>query len=125
MYTARASKIYESVDLDSAPKTQIVERLFDRFARDIAAARVAVAVRDIPTKAKTIDHATQIAVQLRAALDRSAGPELCAQLDALYGFVIDRLAQGNLALTTQPLDEAAQIMATLGDGFRRAYASVR
>ena len=121
----RAANAYRNVDLESAPNTQIVERLFDRFARDITEAKAAIAARDIKAKAATLDHATQIVVQLRAALDRRVAPELVAQLDSLYAYVIDRLFEANMKLSTPPLDHAASVMVKLGDAFRRAHQALR
>ena len=120
---ARAANAYRRVDLESAPKTQIVERLFDRCVRDIADARAAIAARDIPKKAAALDHAIQIVVELKASLDAAAAPELCANLAALYDFVSERLSEANAALALPPLDQATRIMTEIGDAFRGAHAS--
>jgi flagellar protein FliS len=119
---ARAANVYRRVDLESAPKTQIVERLFDRCVRDIAAARTAIEARDIHKKAAAIDHALQIVVELKAALDVAAAPELCANLGALYDFVSERLIEANTRLVLPPLDQATRVMTELGDAFRKAHA---
>jgi flagellar protein FliS len=119
---ARAANAYRRVDLESAPKTQIVERLFDRCLSDIAAAREALVVKDIKKKAAMLDHALQIVVELKASLDVNAAPVLCANLSALYDFVTDRLIDANITLQTKPLDQATRIMAELGEAFRGAHA---
>lgn len=118
---ARAANAYRRVDLESAPKTQILERLFDRFLVDVAAAREAIAGRDIKKKAAAIDHALQIVVELKASLDVNAAPELCANLLALYDFVTDQLVAATHALTLPPLDQATRVMTELGDAFRQAH----
>jgi flagellar protein FliS len=118
---ARAANAYRRVDLESAPKTQIVERLFDRCVLDIANAREAIAARDIPRKAAALDHALQIVVELKASLDVAAAPELCANLAALYDFVTQRLIEANAALVLPPLDQATRIMSELGTAFRGAH----
>ena len=66
---ARAANAYRRVDLESAPKTQILERLFDRFLADLATAREGIAVRDVKKKAAALDHAMQIVAELKASLD--------------------------------------------------------
>jgi flagellar protein FliS len=116
----RAANTYRRVDLASAPKEQIVIRLFDRFAADVAGAHSAIAANDITGKAKMIDHALRIVGELTASLDHAAAPELCANLVALYGFVSDRLSTANLTLAREPLDQAAHVMASIGDAFRGA-----
>jgi flagellar protein FliS len=119
---ARAANAYRRVDLESAPKTQIVERLFDRFLADLVAAREALTVKDVKKKATALDHAMQIVAELKASLDLAAAPELCANLSALYDFVTDRLIDANLTLTTPPLDQATRVMSELGTAFRGAHA---
>jgi flagellar protein FliS len=119
---ARAANAYRRVDLESAPKTQILERLFDRCLADIAAARQAIENRDVKTKAQMLDHALQIVVELRASLDASAAPALCENLAALYDFVTERLVSASLTLTLPPLDQATRVMRELGEAFRAAHA---
>jgi flagellar protein FliS len=119
---ARAANAYRRVDLESAPKTQIVERLFDRFLADLDAARSAVQANDVKAKAATLDHALRIVIELKASLDSNAAPELCSNLAALYDFVIAKLGEANANLTLAPLDQATRVMSELGDAFRRAHA---
>lgn len=118
---ARAANAYRRVDLESAPKTQILERLFDRCVSDIASARAAIEAKDIHKKAAAIDHALQIVVELKASLDVAAAPELCANLAALYDFVTQRLSEANSTLAMPPLDQATRIMTELGAAFRDAH----
>jgi flagellar protein FliS len=119
---ARAANAYRRVDLESAPKTQILERLFDRFLIDVAAARDAIEGKDIKKKAAALDHALQILVELKASLDVNAAPELCANLAALYDFVTDQLVSASLTLATRPLDQATRVMTEIGEAFRAAHA---
>ena len=117
----RAANAYRTVDLESAPKHLVLERLFDRFARDVATARQAIAARDIERKGNALDHALRIVAELVAALDHALAPELCANLEALYHYVTARLGEANLTLALEPLDEAAQLMAEIGGAFRQVH----
>jgi flagellar protein FliS len=119
---ARAANAYRRVDLESAPKTQILERLFDRCLADIAVARQAIEERDVKKKAQALDHALQIVVELKASLDSTAAPVLCENLGALYDFVTERLVSASLTLTLPPLDQATRVMKELGEAFRAAHA---
>ncbi|MEO8550584.1 MAG: flagellar export chaperone FliS [Kofleriaceae bacterium] len=125
MYSRAAASAYQRVDLESAPKTQIVERLFARFAQDVDQARAAIAAKNIHEKHKMLDHAICIAVELKAALDFKAAPEMCANLEALYDFVIGRLTETNMTLKTKPLDQAAKVMIELAGAFGQAHASIK
>jgi len=119
---ARAANAYRRADLESAPKTQIVERLFDRFLADLVTARAAIAARDVKKKAMVLDHALEIVIELKASLDFAAAPELCANLAALYDFVTERVVSASLTFTSEPLDPATRVMSELGEAFRTAHA---
>ena len=114
----RAANAYRRADLESAPKEQIVERLFERFLTDVEAARVAVTARDIKGKAAAIDHALRIVSELAAALDHGAAPALAANLGSLYDFVSQRLSEASLTMTPGPLEPCARIMGELLAAFR-------
>lgn len=122
MSNARAANAYRRVDLESAPKEQILARLLDRFLVDVTAARAAITARDIEAKAKAIGHAAAIVVELRAALDPTVAPELCANLVRLYDYADARLNVANLELSVAALDDAARIIGVLGEAFRQARA---
>jgi flagellar secretion chaperone FliS len=120
MYSRSAATAYRRVDLESAPSYQIVDRLYERFARDLERARAAIAAKDIHTKARELDHALCIVLQLKVALDHAAAPELCANLEALYDFVMARINEANITLQAKPLDQAAKVMADLAGAFLQA-----
>ncbi len=119
---ARAASSYRRVDLDSAPRSEIMMRLFARCLDDLAVAHTALGARDIAGKARALDHAIAIVVELRAALDHSAAPELAARLDALYDFVTEQLTAANVKLDHQPLAAATRIMSELAGAFAAARA---
>lgn len=118
---ARAANAYRRVDLDSAPKSQIVERLFERFTKDIEQARTAIAAGDIVGKAGAIDHALRIVAELSASLDHIAAPDLCRNLVSLYDFVSMELSEANLKLASEPLDRAKRVMTELGSAFAQVH----
>lgn len=118
----RAANAYRRVDLESAPKHQIVERLFERFLRDVATARQAIAADDVQGRANAIDHALRIVAEFTAALDHGAAPELCANLASLYAYVAEQLGVANVTRSVEPLDVANKLMSELADSFRQVHA---
>ena len=117
---ARAANAYRRVDLESAPKHQILDRLFARFATDVDQARAAIAAGKIQDRANAIDHALRIVGELIASLDHNAAPELCANLASLYHYVGTQLCDGNIKNKPEPLEAAATVMAQLATAFREA-----
>ncbi len=88
----RAAARYRDVDLESAPKTQIVERLFARDSSAMSSWRGRRSRRKTsPGRPPRSITRRRSSCPLRGALDHHAAPELCVNLDALYRFVIDKL----------------------------------
>jgi flagellar secretion chaperone FliS len=119
MMNSRAASAYRRVDLESAPKQDILGRLYERCLADISQAKQSIGVKDFVGKAKAIDHALRIVSELEAALDHAVAPELCGNLQALYRFVAERLSMVNLTLEVKGLDEATKIMSEIADSFRQ------
>ena len=117
---ARATNTYRAVDLQSAPKPDIMLRLFYRFAADCSGARKAIMARDIAVKGKALDHAMAIVNELQASLDHNSAPELCKNLDTVYRLVMSRLLTASMKLDLKQLDEAASMMSVLAEGFAQA-----
>lgn len=116
----RGAQVYRQVDVQSAPKPQILDRLYGRCLIDIADATEAIGRRDAAAKSAAIDHAHRIVSELGAALDEKRAPELCANLAALYRFVLDRLCVANLEMTVEPLAQATTVLEELRESFRQA-----
>jgi len=117
---ARAARKYKTVDIESAPKTHVLDRLYARCLGDIANASAAIESGDIGERASAIDHAFRIVVELRAALDEKAAPELTANLIALYSYVLDNLSEANNNSAAEPLERAAEVVGHLRESFRDA-----
>ena len=117
---AHAANAYRRVDLESAPKTQILDQLFSRLLSDLESGKAAIADRDIKRKHAVLDHAMQIVTELRAALDVGAAPELCGHLAALYDFVMNRVVVAGAKLDGRFLDEAIQVVGPLRKAFAEA-----
>lgn len=122
MYS-RAALAYRDTDLESTSKPDVVTRLFGRFLEDLTKGKAAIERRNIEAKAAALDHAIRIVVELRAALDHAAAPELCANLDALYQFVLDQIYVASSSLTVEPLAHARSVMTQLRDAFVEAGRS--
>ena len=120
MYAQRASNAYKAVDLNSAPKQDILRRLYERFLQDIEQGRVAIMTRDIVAKGKVLDHALRIVNELEASLDHASAPELCGNLERLYRYVTEQIHVASTKLDPKPLVEVTKLMSELAASFREA-----
>jgi flagellar biosynthetic protein FliS len=119
MYS-RAARLYKKVDLNSASKVQILDRLYLRLLKDIADACVAIQDKDLSKKASNISHAGRIVTELKAALDFSVSPDLCENLTALYAFVERQFLTASRTNEVKPLEDARKVIQVLRDSFKAA-----
>lgn len=116
----RAANVYRRVAVDSAPSTRILDELYRGLLDDCAQGAACIQARDFVGKGKHVGRALAILCELVAALDRKAAPELCANLDRLYGFVRERLLTASTNMDAAPLAEAEGVIRTLRDAFQQA-----
>jgi flagellar secretion chaperone FliS len=114
---ARATRIYQTVSVESAPPPRVLDLLLCRAIADCQEARNKIIAKDPGGKGKAISHAVQICGELIAALDHKSAPELCANLAALYDFAIARLTAANFKSDLKPLAEAERTLESLRDSF--------
>ncbi len=117
---ARAAKVYQQVDLESASKSKILDRLYLRFLRDCEEAKSAIRDGDLQTKTNSINHGNRILMELLAALDHTLAPDLCGNLAALYDYAIDRLMQANLTNSEEFVEQAGSVVIQLREAFLEA-----
>ncbi len=122
---ASALKAYRKNDLASAPKTDILDRLFDRLESDLRAGQGAITAGDVPARARALDHATRILTELIAALDTRAAPDLCGNLEALYRYCLTCITRASLERKAPLLDQPIQIVSTLRASFAEAAVAGR
>src|SRR5262249_9494874 len=118
MYAHAAAAAYRRVYVDSAGPGQVLDQLLSGLIADIRRAEECIRGGDPPGKGTAISRGLRIVAQLSAALDHRRAPELCKNLESLYGFVASRLTQASVALDAELLPPVAQIVTTVRDAFR-------
>jgi flagellar secretion chaperone FliS len=120
-----ALNTYRRVDLESAPKTAVLDRLFGRLESDLRAGQAAIASGDVRARAHALDHASRILTELVAALDAAAAPALCGNLQALYQYCQGRITRASLDRSAKHLEQPLAIVVTLRAAFAEAVAAAK
>jgi flagellar protein FliS len=103
---------------DASPH-RLVKMLFDGAIDAVAQARGALARGDHATKGERCARAVRILEEgLRGGLDRRAGGELAANLDGLYGYIVQRLTHANLHHDDAALTECVELLTPLRDAWQ-------
>lgn len=111
---------YRTNQVETASPARVVVQFYDGALKFIRLASQALDARNFAAKGVHLSRAHAIVSELRANLDHTRAPELCAELDRLYVFVLDRLTDANAKADAKPLVAAIKVLEQL----RSAWAQV-
>jgi flagellar protein FliS len=103
-----------------ADPLELVVILYEELLSAIQEARRRVAAGQPLERGRSVSRALEILAELARSVNPEASPELAGRLLSLYGFLTERLQQGNFEQRDQPLAECEQVVGTLLEGWRGA-----
>lgn len=111
---------YRSARTQTASPVQIVVDLYEGALKFLNQAVTHDAAGRVGDRGVALSRAHAIVSELSATLDHEAAPELCAELERLYEFVMHRVTEANLHADTSLLHAAIETLTTL----RAAWAEL-
>jgi flagellar protein FliS len=120
-YTHAAARQYKDMNTQSAVEYadshQLITMLFDGAMERIAAAKGAMANKDVSSKGILISKALLIVEALRAYLDMEKGGEIAQNLKDLYDYIELRLFEANIENDESMLDETFHLINDIRSGW--------
>ncbi|KAE9644445.1 flagella export chaperone FliS [Pseudomonas sp. PB103] len=110
-------KIGAQAQTSEASPHRLVQMLMEGGLDRIAQAKGAIERKDIPNKGVLISKAIGIIGGLREGLDLDNKAESVGELDSLYAYMMKRLAEANVKTDPKILDEVADLLRTVKDGW--------
>jgi len=110
-------KIGAQAQTSEASPHRLVQMLMEGGLDRIAQAKGAMERKDIASKGIFISKAIGIVGGLREGLDLENQAESVAELDALYTYMTKRLAEANIKTDPKILDEVADLLRTVKEGW--------
>jgi flagellar protein FliS len=110
-------KIGAQAQVSEASPHRLVQMLMEGGLDRIAQAKGAIERNDIPGKGMLISKAIGIVGGLREGLDLENKAEEVGRLDNLYVYMMKRLAEANIKTDPRILDEVADLLRTVKDGW--------
>jgi flagellar secretion chaperone FliS len=104
---------YHSQQVQSASPARVIVQFYDGALRFIRQAEQSLSVRDFAGKGTQLTRAHAVVSELRNNLDHTRAPELCAELDRLYVFVLDCITEANTKADPKPLTGACKVLEQL------------
>lgn len=117
-----ARRAYQDVTVQTATPGQILLRLHEGAIRFTRQAQEAIRAKKPSEKGLYITKVMAIIDQLNMALDHQAAPEMCANLERLYVFLLDQLNEANVKMDPAPLDVVLQHLTMLHETWRQAVS---
>jgi flagellar secretion chaperone FliS len=114
---AASATRYRDAELLTATPGQLVVMLYDKMLLTLRRARVACEAGQIEARCELLLKATDMITELRISLDHDQGGAISAQLDGLYGFMLQELFEANRRQEPARVDVVIRIAGELRDAF--------
>lgn len=124
----RALSQYQQIkttgSVEDASPHRLIQMLMQGCLQRLAEAKGAMRRKDILAKGTAIGKAIDIVAGLQGSLNMQVGSELPLQLEALYDYMQRRLLEANLKNDEVALDEVADLMRKIKEGWDGIEAKV-
>jgi flagellar protein FliS len=94
--------------------------LYEGLFRFLNGAKICIERKEMPRGRELLSKSYAILSELYIALDHSQAPELCANLEALYGFAMDRVMTASRKGLIEPIDEVVRVLTPLREAWQLA-----
>ncbi|MDD2748480.1 flagellar export chaperone FliS [Acidithiobacillus sp.] len=116
--TAAAMQAYKQVGNQGISSDRLVLLGLEGILEYVRRARLAIQAKDMRAKADSMDKAYQLTAHLLASVNFEEGGEIAKNLDSLYRFLLNQLAQANIFDDLQALDACQPVLVDLRDAWR-------
>lgn len=119
MYQQAALK-YQQVQASTATPGELLLALYDGLLRFLKGAKVCFENKQNAKGRELLSKSHAIVSELLLALDHDRAPELCAQLEAIYDYCMDRILTANTKTDPQMIADVIRVLLPLHDAWQRA-----
>jgi flagellar protein FliS len=116
-YSTRGANAYRQTEVQSRSPLELVVMLYDGALRFLGEASAAAARDDHRARTRAISRALAIIGELQSTLNLKDGGQVAEQLNALYAYVLSRIADSSLNHQPGTLQEAHRLLSTVRDGW--------
>ena len=115
-----AAQRYSQVRMTTSTPGDLLLALYDGLFRFMNGAKICIERKELARARELLSKAYSILSELYIALDHNVAPELCANLEALYGFSMDRVMLASRKGVTEPIDEVIRVLTPLREAWQIA-----
>ena len=111
---------YKKVHVETANPGRILLTLYDAAIRFVTQGEEQIKAGDLGGKGVSLGRAHAIIAEFINALDHDSAPELCSNLELVYGFMLEKIAQANAEVSTEPLQPVIKHLKEMRDTWQEA-----
>lgn len=106
---------YRKTQIDTASPEMLILMLYDGALRFTASAEEAFENRNIESISNSLLRVQAIITELLTCLDKDRGGEIALNLERIYLFFLEKLADSNVNKNVKPLQEIKPLLENLRD----------
>jgi flagellar protein FliS len=118
-----AAARYQAVKVSTSNPGELLVALLDGLFKFLNQGRYLMRNRSRAPAGEAICRAHAILSELYVSLDHSQAPDLCRNLESIYGFCLDRITYANLRSDPEALDEVVRVLTPVREAFTTAVLS--
>jgi flagellar protein FliS len=111
---------YKQVRMTTSTPGELLLALYDGLFRFLNSARLCLERKERARASEFLSKAYAIVSELYIALDHDKAPDLCAQLEGIYGFCMDRITFANLKSDIKAIEEVVRVLTPLREAWQIA-----
>jgi flagellar protein FliS len=115
-----AAQRYSQVRMTTSTPGELLLALYDGLFRFLNGAKICMERKETARARELLSKSYAIISELYIALDHSYHPELCANLEALYGFCMDRVQHASRKALLEPIEEVIRVLTPLREAWQQA-----
>lgn len=117
--SAAAARYTQNRNLTATPG-ELLLALYDGLFRFLNGAKLCIQNKQMPRARELLSKSYAIVSELAIALDHDIAPELCAQLEGLYGFCMDKIQVASRKAEIVPIEEVLRVLTPLREAWKLA-----
>ncbi len=112
-------RCYQETAVQTLGPEKLIVLLYEGLLRYLRQARAAIAARDMAGKARSVNNAQAIVVELKNSLDHAVGGGIAANLETLYNYIFTE--DVNLLIDNDPahVENVERVLAPLLEAWRQ------
>ncbi|MBN2715528.1 MAG: flagellar export chaperone FliS [Deltaproteobacteria bacterium] len=111
---------YKKVHIETANPGRVLIQLYDAAIRFVEKAQVQIDAGQAGPKGESLRKAHAIIAEFINSLDHKMSPQLCSNLEQIYGFMLEKIAEANVNMDSSALIPVLRHLREMRETWKKA-----